>query len=148
LRRLALSGLLATFAFSDAYAVPVVYPNCVRPDASFSTFLKRFDEDAGFRAARLALPLAVRQGDGITVPSQVETWGVERIKSLKEPLYYSRAERDRKNLRQSIDMVQGRPVIALVSVSEKAESDAVKLQYWFRRHEGCWLLYEFDDWSE
>lgn len=73
---------------------------------------------------------------------------MKHIKELKDPLIYSDARRRKGHISQSVDLVHETPAIAEVWQGEDAEGDAIKLQYWFRKQEGCWYLAEFDDWGE
>jgi len=150
MRRLALVCFCLGFIFAaaPASANTVRYPSCAKPDASFKAFLQRFTNQRVFQKSRLSLPLVVRAGDGKTIGSRLELWDLKRIKGLKDPLIYSDTQRQRANISQSIDLVQENPAVAEVWQAEKSEGDAVKLQYWFRKHNGCWFLAEFDDWSE
>ena len=136
------------FAAAPASAIPARYPPCAKPDASFKVFLQRFNNHTAFQRSRLSLPLVVRAGDGKTISSTVELWDLKHIRGLKDPLIYSDSQRQRANVSQSIDLVQENPSVAEVGQAEKSEGDAVKLQYWFRKLDGCWFLAEFDDWSE
>jgi len=136
------------FTVATASAVPVRYPSCAKPDASFKAFLQHFTNDTVFQRSRLSLPLVVRAGDGVTVSSTVELWDLKHIKELKDPLIYSDVQRQKANISLSVDLVHESPAVAEVWQAEKSEGDAVKLQYWFHKRDGCWFLAEFDDWSE
>jgi hypothetical protein len=142
-------GILIFAATAPAFTAPATYPACTKPDISFQEFLNRFTNDVGFQRSRLMLPLIARAGDGKTSPATVESWSIKQIRDLKDPLIYSTADLRKFYLQQSVDMLHdAAPSIAEVWQRNRAESDAIKLQYWFRKFDGCWVLTELDDWSE
>ena len=141
-------GVIFILVTSQAFAVPASYPVCAKADGSFASFLNRFTNDQKFQRSRLSLPLVARSGDGVTASATTELWDIQHIKELKDPLIYSDVGRRKRHISQSVDLVHETPSVAEVWQAEDAESDAVKLQYWFRKQAGCWYLAEFDDWGE
>lgn len=142
---------ILTFSFVEpTVAMPATYPVCPKPDASFQSFLTRFTNDIEFQRSRLVLPLIARAGDGATSPATVDVWSMKDVRKLQDPLIYSTAELKKLNIGQSVDLIHDQsPSVAEVWQQERGGSDAIKLQYWFRKYlNGCWALAEFDNWDE
>jgi len=141
------ASLILLLTAATAHAVPLSYPVCTKPDGAFGAFLHKFVNDHTFQTSRIALPLVTRLGDGVTAESTLETWNKTRLGKLKDVLIYTDAERKQNDLIQTVGFVHSQPDVAEVFQGQK-DADSIKLEYWFRKHEGCWYLAEFDDWSE
>ncbi|HEX2590918.1 MAG TPA: hypothetical protein VHL34_05460 [Rhizomicrobium sp.] len=148
-----LSGLLTVClsAVSLAGEVHLSNPKCPKPDTSFATFLKRFEEDAAFQHSRLAMPLVLRSGDDVTSEATIRLLMTpdDIRKFYGSPLIYSAKEREKLSLHEDISLFAPASARAAADVYQgQGDADSIRIALRFRTWSGCWVLEELDNYSQ
>jgi len=116
---------------------------CIKQDASFAEFLDRFTENILFQRSRIVLPLVAKFGDYRLVEPIIKIWTLKDISSLPYPLIYSKMQRKKGKLVQTILLNTER--YFEVYQEYGGEGDSPRILYKFRNISGCWYLEEIHD---
>jgi hypothetical protein len=115
---------------------------CKVPDASFKTFLSRFEQELAFQYSRIIFPLVFRTGDYSMTEVEIKLLDLPKVKSEKDPWILSETARKAKGILETWPVLTPRYVEVF---HKRPEADSYRVLYKFRRVEGCWYLEEIHD---